>query len=269
MSNTPVRSNFSAYIAALLWGLALLAGHFLALGWFAHWIGTPLSLPSWLSGINRMFRYGFSSSLDLFIEVVWIVILAATVVVLFYLHALPGTVWPRASAGVESADDAFGRAFFACIPVGVLLWLLLAILPLQSHNLPQSPTGLETLHGMSWDDSLFELTEGIAAMLFIGALFLGIFLAFMFFERFMPKVNDGCGWQLIAAILFGIVLMLAVGLPSGPALEQVHQAHGSKIAFLLTYAAMLVFLVPVGLSMARFDPKKKEEEHEGAEKAGE
>ena len=247
------QANTTAFRIGLVAWLLAIPAHFLFCGYLAHAVGA-IELPGWMAGVNQLFRYGPGSFLDICVLVVWIVVIGAS---LFGLHVALQRVAARlpASAPVqEPATDAFTRALLAFLPVGILLWLALAILPVQSHNLVSDPRDVAVLHAVPWTEAVYQLTEAMFALFTIASLFAGLFFAASFFES---RKSDSV-WPLFAAILFGIGVCVLVGLFLGPLVTGAHDRYGALPAFWLTYGAITLIMLPAGFRFSGYEaPKTK------------
>lgn len=213
----PVPPLPAVLVSAGAWFAGALA-HFLGCAKLAHTLGNPKLMPAFLKGLDEVFQNGISTAFDLAVGVAWMI---GVVVALAPLAIAWFTAESRLAGTRYAAAPDAGIA--VTWPVLAVTLLALLILPLQSHTLPASPTGLELAEARSFDAFLNTMAAGCFAMIAIQVLFSSLFAAAALFAEYAP---DG-RWQLLVAILFGIACSVAFALVVGPFALELNAAFGA------------------------------------------
>ncbi|MFT3784550.1 MAG: hypothetical protein QM770_00100 [Tepidisphaeraceae bacterium] len=237
-------------VSMVVWFIVVVA-HFLVCAKLAHWLGSPNQLPPSLRSVDQVFSYGLSGALDLLVIVVWMAIVLGTLVGPCVVLSALASLLP------DRLMSAVAEGMISLLPVAGLTVTVLLILPCYSHNAPLEPSGLELAESMSFGAYLETLYTGLFAIVDIVVLFGGLLVAATLFDKYMP---NGGVWQLIVAILFGIVLAMVFAFLVGPLVLRLSERFGAVraiVGFLGAWALLTSMPALLATRSSSSKPKKR------------
>jgi hypothetical protein len=248
------------FLCVVWW--ALLVGHFLVCGRLAYAIGHPDLIPGRLEGIDEFFQHGISAVVDIFLLILWWVVVVGLLFPVWYVADLVNCFTaphsaldrPPGSKQPTPTEAALLEALFALLPMIVMSILSLLILPATSPNHYEFDSGMEMAEELSYAGFVEYQYLSIVAMIVLFALAAGFCLGVWLVMTFYP---EGGIPTFFGVILFAIAVAMGAGLGLGPILGALPERYGAYGATAILFGGITLALSPPTLLILRQIDKKK------------